>query len=257
MSDHIPDDLVQKVFSSFLSIFDSFASNENLINISNKEELVDRYNEMVNFDLLKYYEKDDTELTQMIFSSIGDFSDLFPMDKKSNIQEQLANIERLKSVNKDHISSDIVRERMPLWTLATRVLRIKWTCDCRHKLDIEELIIRSEKGDHEAFLKLVKLDSIFLTSEYGRKILSECELREDQDFKKKLSKALKPDLKFWNISSYRNYFALHILSKLGYEDKPYPEWSDFLEQNGFKNYEDERTVAKACNRYKVLKNYPK
>ncbi len=185
MSDHIPDDLVKKIFSNLVRVFDSFASKENLINIPDRDELIDQYKEMGYLDLLEYYKKDDSELTQIIFSSLGDFPNLFPMDEKSNIQEQLANIERLKSIHEDHIpadspiSTDLIRERMVLWTLATRILRIKWTCDCRHKLDIDELIILSEKGDHKAFLKLVKLDSIFLTSEFGRKILSECELRED------------------------------------------------------------------------------
>ena len=47
------------------------------------------------------------------------------------------------------------------------------------------------------------------------------------------------------------------MSQLGYRDKPYSLWADFMADQGFDNLLTEQNIASIVKRYKIPKKYPK
>ena len=144
--------------------------------------------------------------------------------------------------------------------LIARCLKIGLWCKVKYGSSIPELVQASRKGDTAAFLKLVRLDSTFLASEFGGAILACSELKNDDKFRHQLSRSLAPRKGFWTLEggrkNYRHAFALWFMSQIGFINRPYEEWANFLAQQGFDNFADDRNVAKACKRYKIPKKHP-
>lgn len=157
---------------------------------------------------------------------------------------------------KDSALSDGVR-----WMITIRVLKSNLTSCVRFGLPVSELIVRAKHGEKAALLKLAKLDSTFLTTDYARKILRAVELSQDSEFKRKLSKAVLPEKDFWTLrhpkKKLRDALALFVLSSLGYESRPYPDWVDFMEEQPFKNLRNEQNISFYVKTYGIPKKRPK
>ncbi|MFH1892058.1 MAG: hypothetical protein ABIK83_05170 [Candidatus Zixiibacteriota bacterium] len=140
------------------------------------------------------------------------------------------------------------------YMLFARCVWMRFVCLIQFKEDTTTLIDLARGGNHDAFNKLVKLDSIFLTTDYARRILQEAEICLFDSFKEELGKALKPNPNFWRLKGKRDYYALLCLSKLGnYSSRTDKEWSDFLAKHEFDNYCDPGNVRRARGRYNIPK----
>lgn len=157
---------------------------------------------------------------------------------------------------KDRFLSEGVR-----WMITTRVLKTILTCQLQFRVTISDLVQLAKEGNRTGLLKLATLDCTFLSTEFARKILRAVELEQDVEFKKKLSKAIAPRKNFWTLKhpkkNLRDAVALWVLSQLGYEDRPYSDWADFMEEQGFENLISAQNIASVVKNYEIPKKHPK
>lgn len=130
---------------------------------------------------------------------------------------------------------------------------------------VSQLMLEAKAGDRDAFVKLVELDSGFLTAPFAREILRLAEVSQDKRFKLKLAEALNPAQASRAFESQRQRHALQVISSLGYWGKPLSLWARFfrsyndrhrqspseLKKYGFETYERVETLKKAVKTHKI------
>jgi len=249
-------------FDKFLQILEQLFDSKLLKWTPKDEKFIKIYEQSGSLNWHEFYEKSFLEIAPQLNSHLNDLNVMDQIKENATHEEINKLFEDVKNLKDDKKTANQAKfkKMAPYKNIPVRILslanRINLICVLKFGCETRDLIEKARNLDEDAFLKLVKLDSTFLTTDYARKILNRVELRNDTEFKKRLSNALKPNPNFWKIDDRRNIIALWLLSQLGYENRPYSEWSDFLVEHGFENYIDPQTVAKAVKRHKISKKYP-
>ena len=231
------------------------------------DRFIDWFESVGSLDWHEFYRMELSELNLAFWSSLGiDFGiperidDLTPDSLQDAIQRVKALKEGGKLPHERRLRKKASKEGIR-WILLTRALRTQLICLVVHVEPMNQLMRKAEKGDEEAFLKLVQLDSSILGASFSRRILDRIELRQDVTFKKKLATLLIPEEVSWSFKGsrkeHRNILALFVLGWLGFEARPYSEWARFLDAHGYSNFAKEGNVARIANLYKVPKKHPK
>jgi len=262
MSGQYDNDQVSRAFDLIMKVLDKYFEMTAEVELNASQAFVSYYEEMGSLDWHKYYDMDLSELSTMWFKDQGRTAGCPITDIPSDLDDLIRVMEFLLDLINEIIPADFRKLRKEAqrkiipWFMYPRIMHTALVAIVRYEAEIFEIINRAKEGDENALLDLVKLDITFLTTDYARSILRRVWLTSNKSFRAELASRLRWDAKFWKIDDRRNFFALHALSWLGFEWRPYTEWCDFLEHHGFMNYTDERTVAKAAERYKVPKVHP-
>lgn len=259
-------DELKAAFGAALNIFDEIFKYDGPFPEGKSESFIEQYERLGALDWHQFYGK-ESEAVNLLFDEFAPEIVLTKIQDNSIIKD-IAHIEKqLNSLN-ENLSPKQLRDLKDKaltsgirWMIISRVLKVSLISCFRYQIPISELINLSKEGDINAFLKLVKLDSTFLATGFGGKFLRKIELKQDPKLKEKLAKSLKPEENFWTLKhprkNLRDALALWILSNLGYVDKSYSLWADFMDDQGFENLTTEQNIASIVKRYKIPKKHPK
>ena len=266
MSGQPDKEIIKSAFEITMRLIDQMFAYDAPLPNGLSSEFIDKYERSGGLDWHTLYEDEET-LGLLFLNELGPDIGI-PKAQRELTPQDLVTIGKCveeldESFNpahprklKEHALTNGVR-----WMITTRALKTILTCRLRFGTTITELVRLAKEGDEVALLKLAKLDTTFLTTEFARKILREVELKQDIEFKKKLSNAIKPMKNFWTLKhpkkNLRDALALWVLSQLGYEDRPYTEWANFFGEQDYDNLASDQYVAKACKRYDIPKKNPK
>ncbi len=212
---------------------------------------------------LTYYEKTEMELFQIITQPLAKTKIFRPLEQYSSVAQALDSIEDLQQVfekagrsQTTKIMADFLPFLVP-FVLAFKCAENIFECRLQYNQSISELIKASKANDQAAFLKLVAIDLTFLCTDFARTIVALSELNNDRRFKTKLAEAISSRRFRGSRKNKRAIAALDLLSGLGYEDRPYSQWAEFLTRHGFPQFADIGNVSKTVKRYKIPKKHPK
>jgi len=262
-----PDDKTTKAaFEALMSVFDRVFEYDAPFPESFPDGAIDQYEKLGALDWLSFYEDEDNLAVQFM-SEFGPALGVVAIkgdpspEEAILLKQQMDSIELSGRPAHPRKLKELGLSHGVRWLITTRVLKTIVTCRIRFEISVSELIQQAKGGDEKALLKLAKLDSTFLTTDYAKRILRAIELKQDTEFKKKLSKSLIPEKDFWTMKhprkNLRDAIALSVLSMLGYEDRPYPDWADFMEKQGFENLISEQNIASFVKNYSIPKKHPK
>lgn len=209
---------------------------------------------------LQYYELNSWQLMRFLLHGSEGAFDLIPLSENPTSSEVTDTMQKMLSALKDdsQVKPDLISEHIKLNAvqvlLANRCLQVGYVCLLRYKAPIQLLIEEAKKGSIDAFLDLIKLDSAFLYSPYGRQILLEAELRNDDVFKGYLVDELEPQPKFWSLKGKRNHYmflTLYMLDNYAYRNDE--AWADFFAAHDIDKYSDVNNVRVQRKRYNLSK----
>lgn len=117
---------------------------------------------------------------------------------------------------------------------------------------VEFLMQQAKAGSKDALIRLVELDSLFLTLDFSIKLIREAELAQDLEFKAGLSAALNPLKKPKGTKEQKQSLAIDLIRTVGVHHRTYPEWIDFLDTFDVP-FSSSKALAKACQRAGISK----
>ncbi len=267
MSGQSSRELESRVFVLYMKLIDWLFSDEIRDRFRFSDKGIKLYESSGERDIVSLY---DSSLEVLASETKNDGYKLLKIDPASGDSslEALANTLEaiLEYTDPDNFPDDKeTREAILLewarWTLQIRSMRIGLWCQIKFDCSIQELIEKAKNSDTNAFRNLIRLDSVFLTAPWAKALITKSELQDDSTFRKNISQALKRPEGFWSMhagkKNYRDALALHAMSQIGFEDRPFSIWADFLDEHGYTNLDNEQSVAKSVKRYKIPKKYPK
>jgi hypothetical protein len=165
----------------------------------------------------------------------------------SEVKDNLARLSTMPVEDKSQLDAVIFEKALGLrsWYLNLYCSEVLGT-------SVESLIESAQSGDKDAFVQLIEVDSLFLTSEFAKKLIREAELSRDLDFKGRIANAMNPFRKPRATKRQRQAFAVHLIKLFGPHRRSYPEWVEFLDTLGF-DLKGSRALAKACERADISK----
>lgn len=247
---------LHRLYDNALKLYDTFGEEWLFPSASEKDRFLSLYRLHGSQDWTRLYELPAEDLVTLAYSGMEKALGIPSLDGEKNESDAREMLYRFLEVNSslDAIDSKLidptVATRIVPIFLAMRCLKVGFVSFVQYREPIISLIVDARKGDKEAFVCLVKLDSTFLTTSYGQQIITEAELTQDIQFKDDLSDALLPDPNFWSLKYERNFYALLMLFQLDdFAHRSNDEWADFLSAHGFDNFADAENVRKTRARY--------
>ncbi len=261
MSTQHSDKDIAEAFTAILSLYEGFFEHDSPLNISPTSKFFEYYNSQGSMDWHPLYEIDELEITKELMEEFGSEIGLKMPKDETDFDSMLQNKERVEDIMKSGIIPNEEKlekkfhQKGIRYLLLTRALKVMLCCRIQYEVPIGELINQAKKGNRKAFLKLVRLDSTFLSRSFAKRILKEVELANDRNFKIDLTTMLIAPRKFWTLKggkkNKRDYLALWLLYYIGYADRTDSEWADFLYSQGFTNFKTYVNVNQAKTRYKI------
>jgi len=255
-----------RAFNAFMELIDWLFGEDAPTKFEFDDKLIDVCEKAGALNWHRFYANDQQDITEEFqadvearigFPGIGDNMTIKQL--ASTLEELVELIRSELTVDDPEIEASLLVQGVSL-LIISRALKVSFWCQIKFGCAISELIELSRQGDHEAFFKLVQLDSTFLCSDFAKMILGRAELRNDTEFRSRLARSISPKKGFWSIEggrkNLRDAFALWFLSQIGYATRPYTDWADFLAERGFDNLASDQYVAKACTRYNIPKKHP-
>lgn len=247
---------LHRIFKMMMERFDNDPEADLSPKIDYADQFLNLYRLQGSPPWLRFYELDPCQLTRFMLQGMEEAIGLEPLSEEVTPAELTGIIDKLllalkgeSEVDPDLISDNVRLLAIPLM-LVSRCLQVIHVCQLQYKQPIQILIVEAAACDVDAFLDLVKLDSSFLYTPYGRRMVLEAELKNDLQFKMNLTDVLEPDPKFWSWKGKRKQYAMLMLFALGdFAYRTNSEWADFLSQHGFSDWADSENVRKARDRY--------
>ncbi len=251
---------LHKIFDRMMERFDEEPDRDMTPQIDHLDQFLYLYATQGWQPWLQYYELSGWELIRFIYGGSEKAYGLDPLSEQFTHEELTAVMGKFSAAMDDpklvktELMSEDIKLRAAQVILASRCFQISNVCWFQYKAPISALIQSAREGSADSFLCLVKLDSTFLYSDYGRQMVIQAELRDDHDFKRGLVDALEPDPKFWSLEGKRNHYVFLTLFSLGdYADRSDREWADFLAAHDFEQYCEVNNVRMQRNRYNLTR----
>jgi len=187
------------IFDTFLFLFDNFLSKARPLKFPENHEILIKFKSLNFPNWLENYELGDIEFLERFFSTFTSILGINAIDENMPPEKILEMLSKLKSASDDNfkiieekIGDKIEPEIIPI-IIAIHCNRVRVTCLLKFREPISDIIDLAKNGDPNALIKLVRLDPMFLSQEYSRKILAEMQFTKNIKFWNNLSKSLSPD----------------------------------------------------------------
>lgn len=248
-----------ELFDTFLRLYDILSKLLAERDLEKARKTLIEKKDNINFDWQKYYEMPYTEFINVYLGGISKELNLTGLDTDSSQEECLKVLNEtkeyiFKALTKEQVESLGIDESLVFsWLFLVYVNDVMILCILKYDKQIHELIYEAGNGNQKSFMDLIELDPTIITTEYGKRYLCIASYTQDDSFMKEISKLIKRKKKSVFREEKRRFWAFHILSRLGYESRPYKEWADFLGMHGFDECSDEGLVRNKARLYKVPK----
>ena len=246
------------IFNSLMELFDRDPEADLTPKIDDIEPFPALYGFQGCTSWLRMYELDPWELIRILFCGSEAAFGLSPLPEMPTSEKVTQLLDGFSKAVDDpklvspELIDDSVKLKAVQLVLASRCLRVGYVCLLQYKVSISTLIQNAREGDVDSFLCLVRLDSTFLYTKYGRAIVLEAELRNDFEFKMDLADALEPDPKFCSLIGKRNHYMFLTLWMLGdYANRSDNDWADFFALEDIETYSDTTNVRMQRKRYNL------
>lgn len=198
----------------FVERFDSLPDRGWLLNNLQTTSFRQLYRTMLRPSYLDYYHLTMDELGSMISSKLNEAARLteLPLTDNTTQQSLLDNALTLLRDDLDLSEVEKVGNVLIPVILGIKVRTVNIVSFFRYGEFPKSMIDYPIFLNDDAVLRLVKLDSVFLTEGFGADFIRKAEI--DRSLKSRLSEALAPDRKFWSVKRERRTFIFFLFHRL-------------------------------------------
>ena len=248
-----------RAFESFMALIKWLFGEEDPRNKTKfSDKMIEWYRESGSPDWLEFYNIDIETAANGFQETLGSPFGISEINDESDIEAIAEFLEGLLHIIETEFepSGELLDLNSlttdPKFLLSVRAIRISLWCILQYKCSIGDLLEKCKEMDTNAMLKMIKLDSTFLSTELGRRFLSEMELQNNLKLRKKVAQSINSREGFWKLKGGKvhvnDFFALSFMSQIGFQDRQNPVWAEFLSEHGFDNLADAGAVKEARKR---------